>query len=275
MPAGPFPSRAAGAKREPPILHPDPRPMPTTPALSRSTPRLFVDAPLAAGEAIALTQDQAHYLLHVLRLGAGAAVKAFNGRDGEWLAILEERGRKQASLRADRLLRAQPQPCDLHYLFAPLKSARLDYLAQKAVEMGASVLQPVITRRTQVSRLNLDRLKANAIEAAEQCGILSLPEIRAERPLERLLAERQAGRRLIVCDEEAPVSNPVAALAGLARGPLAILIGPEGGFDESERAMLGRQPEVTVLSLGPRILRADTAAVAALAIVQSTLGDWA
>jgi 16S rRNA (uracil1498-N3)-methyltransferase len=256
------------------VVKPGPLSMQPMPSLPRSTPRLFVEAPLVAGEAVPLAREQVHYLMTVMRLGDGAAVKAFNGRDGEWLCRLEPSTRKDAALRPESLLRPQPPACDLHYLFAPLKSARLDYLAQKAVEMGASVLQPVITRRTQVSRLNLDRLKANAIEAAEQCGILALPDIRPERPLDRLLAEREPGRRLIVCDEEAPVANPVAALRDLTRGPLAILIGPEGGFDDQERALFLRQPAVTLLSLGPRILRADTAAVAAFAIVQSTLGDW-
>jgi 16S rRNA (uracil1498-N3)-methyltransferase len=241
--------------------------------LPRSTPRLFVDAPLGEGVSVPLAREQAHYLVNVLRLAPGGAVKAFNGRDGEWLCALDG-GRKQAALLAERQLAAQPPATDLHYWFAPLKSARLDYLAQKAVEMGASVLQPVITRRTQVSRINLERLRANAIEAAEQCGILAVPEIAAETTLPRALAARDPGRRLILCDEEAPVASPLAALAELPRGPLAVLIGPEGGFDDEERALIARQPAVTRLSLGPRILRADTAAVAALALVQSTLGDW-
>lgn len=243
-------------------------------ALPASTPRLHVDAPLAGGQVVALGREQAHYLLNVLRLGSAEPVIVFNGRDGEWRAALSPAGRKQASLEIVDLLRPQPAPGDLHYLFAPLKSARLDYLAQKAVEMGASVLQPVLTRRTQVSRINLDRLRANAVEAAEQCGILSLPQIRPECRLEQALAALEPGRTLIFCDEDAPVAGPIEALSGVAGGPLALLIGPEGGFDEGERRLLLARPGVVRLSLGPRILRADTAAVAALAIVQSTLGDW-
>lgn len=244
-------------------------------ALPASTPRLHVDAPLAEGKAVALGREQSHYLLNVLRLGPGEPVIVFNGRDGEWRARLSAAGRKQAALEIADMLRPQPAPGDLHYLFAPLKSARLDYLAQKAVEMGASVLQPVLTRRTQVSRLNLDRLRANAVEAAEQCGILSLPEIRPERRLEQALAALEPERTLIFCDEEAPAAGPVETLRAVTEARLALLIGPEGGFDEGERRFLLARPGVVRLSLGPRILRADTAAVAALAIVQSTLGDWA
>lgn len=244
-------------------------------ALPASTPRLHVDAPLAEGGAVALGRDQSHYLLNVLRLGPGEPVIVFNGRDGEWRAALSPAGRKQAKLELAAMLRAQPAPGDLHYLFAPLKSARLDYLAQKAVEMGASVLQPVLTRRTQVSRLNLDRLRANAVEAAEQCGILALPEIRPERRLEQALAALEPERVLIFCDEEAPAAGPVETLRAVKEARLALLIGPEGGFDEGERRLLLARPGMVRLSLGPRILRADTAAVAALAIVQSTLGDWA
>ncbi len=242
--------------------------------LPASTPRLFVDAALSAGCAVSLAREQAHYLINVLRLNAGALVLAFNGREGEWLCRLEPEGKKAARLIGERQTRPQPPRGDLHYLFAPLKSARLDYLAQKAVEMGADVLQPVMTRRTQAARLNLERLKANAVEAAEQCGILGLPEIRAELKLEPALAALEAERRVIFCDEDAPVDNPVAALSELAPGPLALLIGPEGGFDPAERALLLRRPGTIRLSLGPRILRADTAAVAALAIIQSILGDW-
>lgn len=243
--------------------------------LPASTPRLFVDAPLAKGADAALDSAQAHYLMNVLRLTAGAAVIAFNGRDGEWRCSLAPSSRKAAGLTAQERLRPQPPAGDLHYLFAPLKSARLDYLAQKAVEMGVSVLQPVITHRTQVSRLNRERLRANAVEAAEQCGILSLPEIRAELKLERALAALQPERWLIFCDEGAPQADPVAALKALSPAPLAVLIGPEGGFDDQERRLIAARPKTLALSLGPRILRADTAAVAALAIVQSTLGDWA
>jgi 16S rRNA (uracil1498-N3)-methyltransferase len=242
--------------------------------LKKSTPRLFVVADLAGDSPVPLDKGQSNYLANVLRLAAGAPVLCFNGRDGEWLCEVAPVSRKEIAVLPKTRLRQQPVPGDLHYLFAPLKSARLDYMAQKAVEMGASLLAPVLTRRTQVSRLNIERLRANAIEAAEQCGILSVPEVADEMKLDRALAGLDPARRLIICDEDAPVSNPVTALANLPRGPLAVLIGPEGGFDDSERKLLLSRPNIVRLSLGPRILRADTAAVAALAIVQSTLGDW-
>ncbi|MGE7470553.1 16S rRNA (uracil(1498)-N(3))-methyltransferase [Bosea sp. NPDC003192] len=237
--------------------------------------RLFNEAPLAAGAVLELARDQANYLLNVLRLRSGDTILAFNGRDGEWLCALRAEGRKQASLEALEQTRPQPPAPDLLYLFAPLKHARLDYMAQKAVEMGAGVLQPVLTRFTQVSRLNLDRLAANAVEAAEQCGILALPQIRAEQPLAAALAALEPERLLIFCDEAQDAGSPIAALQEVPRGPLAVLIGPEGGFDESERSLILQRGRTLRLSLGPRILRADTAAVAALAVVQATLGDWA
>lgn len=238
------------------------------------TPRLFVDHPLRGGEPVSLGREQAHYLLTVLRLPAQATILAFNGRDGEWLAALRPSSRKAADLVPLKRLRPQPPAGDLVYCFAPLKHARLDYMVQKAVELGASVLQPVLTQHTQATRLNLERMRANAVEAAEQCGILALPDIREPVRFSALIDPWDAGRRLLFCDEEAPPGGPVAALAGLERGPLAVLIGPEGGFSADERARILRLPSVTRLSLGPRILRADTAAVAALAVVQSVLGDW-
>jgi 16S rRNA (uracil1498-N3)-methyltransferase len=228
---------------------------------------------LLAGARLPLGREQANYLLNVLRLKSDEAVLVFNGRDGEWLARIAEEGRKAASLVMVRQTRPQPAAPDLHYLFAPLKHARLDYMAQKAVEMGAGALQPVLTRRTQVSRLNLERLRANAVEAAEQCGILSLPEIRPEAPLAAALAALEPDRLLVFCDEEMAQESPLAALAAAKRGPLAVLIGPEGGFDEAERALILARGNTLRLSLGPRILRADTAAVAALALVQAALGD--
>jgi 16S rRNA (uracil1498-N3)-methyltransferase len=249
----------------------------TEPAMTEPggrTPRLFVDAPLGAGQVLPLAREQAHYLLTVLRLGPDAAILAFNGRDGEWLARLRPASRKAAELVAERQTRPQPSVPDLHYCFAPLKHARLDYMVQKAVEMGAAALRPVLTQHTQASRLNLERMQANAVEAAEQCGILSLPEIREPVRLDVLLDGWDAGRRLIFCDEAAEVAGPLAALRATPAGPLAVLVGPEGGFSDAERQRLLRLPHVTRLSLGPRILRADTAAVAALALVQAALGDW-
>ena len=237
------------------------------------SPRLFVKAPLEAGASVTLDRPQTHYLATVLRLESGSRVLVFNGRDGEWSATLALQ-RRVAVLAVDTRSRAQTRPADLHYLFAPLKSARLDYMMQKAVEMGVSLLQPVLMRHGQVTRINLERLRANAIEAAEQCGILSLPAIEPPLSFARLIAERDPARRLVFCDEESEVRNPVAALAGLPPAPLAVLIGPEGGFAEDERAALLKLPNVVRLSLGPRILRADTAAVAALALVQAVVGDW-
>lgn len=238
------------------------------------SPRLFVDAPLEAGGAVALERAPAHYLSHVLRLTAGDRVLLFNGRDGEWSATLEGGG-KRTSLAVAVRTRQQTAAADLHYLFAPLKAARLDYMVQKAVEMGVSRLVPVLTRHGQVTRINLERMRANAIEAAEQCGILALPEIVEPVALPRYLAERDPARFLVFCDEDADAANPAAALAkSSAPSGLAVLVGPEGGFAEDERAALLRQPNVIRLSLGPRILRADTAAVAALAVVQTAIGDW-
>jgi 16S rRNA (uracil1498-N3)-methyltransferase len=238
------------------------------------SPRLYVQAPLGAGAEIALERAQAHYLTTVLRLKAGEHVLVFNGRDGEWSATLEG-GRRAAQLRVGAKTRGQTAPADLHYLFAPLKSARLDYMVQKAVEMGVARLQPVITRHGQVARVNAERMRANAIEAAEQCGVLALPDIAAPAALGRVIAERDPARWLIFCDEDADVANPVAALEAVRpHTPLALLIGPEGGFAEDERAALLALPNVVRVALGPRILRADTAAVAALALVQTVLGDW-
>jgi len=244
------------------------------------SPRLYVEAALTSGHTLELDPAQANYLRNVLRLKGGAPVLVFNGRDGEWRATLADRGKRALSLALGEQVRDQTTPLDLHYLFAPLKHARLDYMVQKAVEMGASRLQPVLTRHTQVARVNLERMRANAIEAAEQCGILTLPEIAAPAGLEQLLTERKPERLLIFCDEEAEVKDPLASLAaahpaaGSTAPSFAVLIGPEGGFAEDERASLLRAPNLVRLALGPRILRGDTAAVAALALVGAVLGDW-
>jgi 16S rRNA (uracil1498-N3)-methyltransferase len=233
---------------------------------------------LAQAAHVALDGGQANYLANVLRLKPGAAVLVFNGRDGEWRGTLESAGKRRLSLALAEQTRPQTVAADLRYLFAPLKHARLDYMVQKAVEMGVSSLQPVITRHSQVVRVNLERMRANAIEAAEQCGILTLPEIHAPLGLDRLLAGRNGGRLLVFCDEDAEMKDPIAALAAL-RGPvgpvpLDVLVGPEGGFADDERAALLALPKLVRLALGPRILRADTAAVAALALVGAVLGDW-
>ena len=238
------------------------------------SPRLYVEAPLQTGAAVPLDRAQAHYITAVMRLDAGDRVLVFNGQDGEWAARLEG-SRRAAFLRVDEQTRAQTTPSDLHYLFAPLKAARLDYIVQKAVEMGASRLQPVLTRHGQVARVNSDRMRANAIEAAEQCGVLSLPEIASPLALTALIAAHDPARTLVFCDEDAAPGGPLKALAAVTpTTPLAVLIGPEGGFADDERAALLKLPNVVRLSLGPRILRADTAAVAALALVQAALGDW-
>ena len=239
-------------------------------------PRLFVDADLAAGKSVALDRNQSNYLGNVLRLSDGETILIFNGRDGEWQAAIS--GRKRPD-RLEVVARTRPQDRlpDLTYVFAPLKHARLDYMVQKAVEMGASRLQPVLTRFTQVSRVNGERMRANVIEAAEQCGILSLADVAEPMPLDRFLTQRQPQRLLVFCDEAAETTSPIQALQnGLtATDGIDILIGPEGGFSEEERALLLRQPRTLRLSLGPRILRADAAGVAALALVQAALGDWA
>jgi 16S rRNA (uracil1498-N3)-methyltransferase len=245
------------------------------PEFDFDAPRLFVEAPLKAGQTVALERNQSNYLGNVLRLAAGDTILVFNGRDGEWQAQIAGRKRPDA-LVIVAPTRPQDRLPDIAYVFAPLKHARLDYMVQKAVEMGASSLQPVLTRHTQVSRVNSERMRANVIEAAEQCGILSLAEVAEPMPLDRYLGQRQPARLLVFCDEAAETANPVQALqqAAAADG-VDILIGPEGGFAEEERALLLRQPKTLRLSLGPRILRADTAGVAALALVQAALGDWA
>jgi len=254
------------------------------------SPRLHIAPALKAGAEIALDKSQAHYLRDVIRLKAGDTVLVFNGKDGEWLGTLGDG--KHAALTIQKQTREQTEPADLHYLFAPLKHERLDYMVQKAVEMGVSRLQPVLTRHTQVQRVNVERMRANAIEAAEQCGVLSVPEVAEPITFARAIAGRKADRLLVFCDEAADVTDPIAALrsgreapsamlpltmsdaGGGGAQPLALLIGPEGGFAEEERKALLERPNVVRIALGPRILRADTAAVAALALVQAVLGDW-
>jgi 16S rRNA (uracil1498-N3)-methyltransferase len=245
------------------------------PDLDFRAPRLFVDAPLREGERIALERNQSNYLGNVLRLGSGESILVFNGRDGEWRAEIAGRKRPDGLTIAAQT-RPQDRLPDIAYVFAPLKHARLDYMVQKAVEMGASRLQPVLTRHTQVSRVNGERMRANVIEAAEQCGILSLADVAEPVALDRYLGAREQTRLLVFCDEATEVADPLLALQqGLAdTAGIDILIGPEGGFAEDERALLLRQPRTLRLSLGPRILRADTAGVAALALMQAALGDW-
>jgi 16S rRNA (uracil1498-N3)-methyltransferase len=236
--------------------------------------RLFVEVPLTAGATVACTAERANYLVNVLRLSTGDDLLIFNGRDGEWRARIAETAKRRCTLACAEQTRPQVDGPDLHYVFAPLKHARLDYMVQKAAELGVSHLQPVLTRRTIAGRVNLERMLANAIEAAEQCGVLRVPSVGEPQKLEALLNGWDPARRLIFCDEAADVSSPLEALDGVAEGPLAVLIGPEGGFDPAERQMLREKAFTTAISLGPRIMRADTAAVAALTLVNATLGDW-
>jgi 16S rRNA (uracil1498-N3)-methyltransferase len=236
------------------------------------TPRLFLPSDLAAGLEAGLDRNQTNYLQNALRLGSGDAVLVFNGRDGEWRARLESEKRR-LRLVVEKRTRPQTAEGSLVYAFAPLKHARLDYMVQKSVEMGAAVLAPVFTQHTQATRVNLERMRANVIEAAEQCGILVLPRVDEPRPFDRWLAALGDDQVVVFCDEEAEVADPFAALARAPDGPTVLLVGPEGGFAETERRALLKRGGVR-LSLGPRILRADTAAVAALALVQAVRGDW-
>jgi 16S rRNA (uracil1498-N3)-methyltransferase len=236
--------------------------------------RLFVPQDLAAGAAIDASSEQSHYLSNVLRMAEGADLLVFNGRDGEWLARIATKTKKVVRLEAVEQTRPQTPASDLVYCFAPLKVGRLDYLVQKAVEMGAGVLQPVITQHTQLAKVGIERLQANAVEAAEQCGILAIPEVRDTKKFSALLAGWDSERRLIFCDESAETNNPLPALQAIREKKLGLLVGPEGGFSEDERRQLHVLPFVTAIPLGPRILRADTAAVAALAVIQATVGDW-
>jgi len=238
-----------------------------------------MDAPLAPGAAVALDRERAHYLGHVLRLGPGAAVALFNGRDGEFAARIAEIGKTKAAVAVMQRLRPQPAPpcppADLWLLFAPLKRAPIDYLAQKATELGATLLWPVTTRHTAVERVNLHRLRANAIEAAEQCGSLSVPEVREAVPLGRAVADWPKDRRLYVCAEKGP-AEPLAAAAARhpPAAPAAILTGPEGGFHDAELDALKLLAFVTPVALGPLVMRADTAALAAIAVYHAAAGNW-
>jgi len=242
----------------------------------RRAPRLHLMAGLAAGREIELEPARAHYLRSVLRLGPGAAVAVFNAEDGEWLCRIAESGKKGVRLTAERQLRS-PEPGgepDLWLVFAPIKRIRLDWLVEKATELGVSALLPVWTVRTQVERVNLERLRAHAIEAVEQSERVSVPALRAPERLDRLLASWPAARRLIMCDENGTGEPISAAAARLSQGPVALLVGPEGGFDETELDAMGKLSFVTRVGLGPRVLRAETAALAAVAVFQAIAGDW-
>ncbi len=236
--------------------------------------RLYFQNGLFSGQSLAGTPAQNNYLRNVLRLGIDDELLVFNGIDGEWRARIECIERKSCLLKVQEQTRTQPPGADLHYLFAPLKKARLDYMVQKATEMGAGILQPVITEFTVARRINMERMRANAIEAAEQCNILQIPQIMEAVRLDDALKERRDERKLVFCDEAAPSLNPLDILKSLRGQPLAVLIGPEGGFSPSERKKLLAGENIIAISLGPRIMRADTAAVAAMALIQAAAGDW-
>jgi 16S rRNA (uracil1498-N3)-methyltransferase len=235
--------------------------------------RLYVEQALGPGQAVALSQDQAHYLFAVMRMGVGAAVALFNGRDGEWLGRVAESGKRGGVLVCETELRPLHLPPDLWLLFAPIKKARTDFIVEKAVELGVSRVMPVQTAHTNSERIRQDRLQAHAVEAAEQCGATCVPEVAALEPLDRVLRNWSSNRRLLWCDEHR--AGQTGILHGTRESPWAVLVGPEGGFSEGERTRLSAMPQVVPFALGPRILRADTAVVAALALWQAALGDWA
>jgi 16S rRNA (uracil1498-N3)-methyltransferase len=241
--------------------------------IMKTTPRLHVAQKLAEATEVMLPREQAHYLTGVLRLVAGDALRAFNGEDGEWLAYLANVTKKSVSLRLEKRVQDAKLPPDIDYIFAPLKHARLDYVVQKATELGARRLRPVMTARTVAERVNLDRMRANVVEAAEQCNLVHVPEVLEPEKFERLLATWESGRSLVFCDETLGASNPVKSLENL-KLPAAVLVGPEGGFTPGEIKLLKSHGFVTAISLGPRILRADTAAIAALTLIQALCGDW-
>ncbi|MCA8883637.1 MAG: 16S rRNA (uracil(1498)-N(3))-methyltransferase [Rhodobacteraceae bacterium] len=234
--------------------------------------RLFVEHPLAQGQSVPLDRDQAHYLFGVMRLASGDGVLLFNGRDGEFLANVEDAGKRGGSLIcAERTRPLQPPP-DLWLLFAPIKKARTDFIVEKAAEMGAARICPVQTDFTNSERIRRDRLQAHAVEAAEQCGGTFVPDVTDLTRLSAMLDQWPSDRRLMFCDEER--AGEGLGLRDAAPGPWAILIGPEGGFSAGERTRLAAMPQAVPVSLGPRILRADTAAVAAITVWQQALGDW-
>ena len=234
--------------------------------------RLYVEHPLGEGQTVPLDRDQAHYLFGVMRRGTGDAILLFNGSDGEWLASIQDASKRGGLLRVDRQTGPQRNPPDLWVLFAPIKKARTDFIVEKAAEMGAARILPVQTEFTNSERIRQDRLQAHAIEAAEQCGGTFVPEVGDLQKLDRVLQDWSGDRNLMVCDEA--LAGTAQTLGKAGSGPWAILIGPEGGFSDEERSRLHALPFVHTVSLGPRILRADTAVVAAMTVWQTALGDW-
>jgi 16S rRNA (uracil1498-N3)-methyltransferase len=241
--------------------------------MTKTTPRVFIQTSLSVGAEFPLSLEQGHYVANVLRCNPGDALVLFNGSDGEFLAYITSTAKKSVVVRIEKKSSDVKPPPDIDYLFAPLKHARLDYMVQKATELGARRLRPVITARTIAERVNLDRMRANAIEAAEQCNLVFVPEVLEPEKFSTVIGDWQQGRSLVFCDERAKTANPVEALKGLST-PAAVLVGPEGGFTPEERELLLRQSFVTAISLGPRIMRADTVAISALAVLQAAIGDW-
>lgn len=238
------------------------------------TQRLFVNVPIKNGTSIELDRKQSNYLLNVLRLKEKAQILVFNGQDGEWFSELVQSGKKSAKLTVLERTREQPNRSNITYYFAPIKQARQDYMIQKAVEMGVGKIQPVLTHHTQVNKVKLDRMHANAIEAAEQCGVLSIAECALPIKFTKFISELDSSTPLVFCDELEASMNAISKLEKLNSNYIGVLIGPEGGFSPAERKQLLALENTIPISLGPRILRADTAAVAALAIVQTVCGDW-
>lgn len=241
---------------------------------SRPKIRLYVEQPLGAGQPVSLSPEAAHYLIGVMRQGAGDTVALFNGHDGEWRATIVKAAKRTCTLVCDAPVAPQQNPPDLWLLFAPIKKARTDFIVEKATELGAARIMPVQSDFTNAERIRRDRLQAHAIEAAEQCGATFVPPVEDLQPLSRLLDKWPEARALFWADEATADGSAAAGLADSAPGPAAILIGPEGGFSPAERARLAALPFVRRISLGPRILRADTAAVAAITLWQARLGDW-
>lgn len=247
--------------------------MPATPAWPpRSAPRLYVDTPLGAGIAVAVEGNAAHYLLSVMRIAEGGAVLLFDGRSGEWAARAGSIRKRDLVLTCEVQTKPLEQVPDFHLCVAPIKKGRIDLVMEKACELGVAVIQPVLTRRAVVDKLNGDRLRAHMVEAAEQCGRTSLPVLQAMQPLEKLLANWDAGRTLFFADEQG--GTHLAETFAARPGPAALLIGPEGGFTDEERAAIRACAGAVAISLGPRILRAETAAIAATACWMAINGDW-
>lgn len=236
--------------------------------------RIFVTQTLKQGETLQFSSNQTHYLVHVLRLKVGDGILVFNGRDGEWSASLVRVRKSSIDCEIKAQVRSQTHFQDIDYLFAPLKHARLDYMVQKATEMGVKRLWPIYTQYTNVTRINLHRMRSNVIEAAEQCGLLFIPEVVEPEDLRDMIKKWDHERKLIFCDEASSVSNPLEDLKRLQGEKCAVIVGPEGGFSHEERDLLLQQPFTHQVSLGPRILRADTAAVSVLTLVNAILGDW-